>query len=182
MKKGYFGIGVWEPKFEDNLGMLFRSAHAFGADFVFTIGHRYKRDYVNTSKFERHIPLYHYVDFEDFKSHLPHAAQTVGIELTDEATPLESFAHPKQSVYLLGGEDRTLPPEITSQLDSVCKFNTSLCTNVAVAGSIVLYDREAKAVRGIIERLKVRSASALDAQSPELLDAHMRETRQETGE
>lgn len=145
MKVGYYAIGMWEPKFEDNLGMLFRSAHAFGADFVFTIGARYKRDYVNTSKFERHIPLFHYKDFADFSSHLPLGVKVVGVELTDDAVSLETFKHPKQAIYLLGGEDRTLPPEITSQLDAVCKFNTSICTNVAVAGSIVLYDREAKA-------------------------------------
>ncbi len=145
MKVGYFGIGIWQPKFEENLGMLFRSAHAFGADFVFTIGNRYKRDYVNTTKFERHIPLYFYEDFADFKAHLPNGAQTIGIELTDQAVPLETFKHPKQAVYLLGGEDRTLPPEITDQLDTVCKFNTPICTNVAVAGSVTLYDRHAKA-------------------------------------
>ena len=144
LKKGYFGIGMWEPKFEENLGMLFRSAHAFGADFVFTIGSRYKRDYVNTTRFERHIPLYFYADFDDFMTHRPLDAKVIGIELTDKAVPLESFRHPKQAIYLLGGEDRTLPLEITDRLDVVCKFSTPICTNVAVAGSVALYDRHQK--------------------------------------
>lgn len=37
-KRGFFGVGVWYSKFECNVGTLLRSAHAFGADFVFTAG------------------------------------------------------------------------------------------------------------------------------------------------
>lgn len=52
MKKGYYGIGIYETKEETNVGTLWRSAQNFGADFIFTIGARYKtQKYVNGAKF-----------------------------------------------------------------------------------------------------------------------------------
>ena len=41
--RGYFGIGVEGISKEMNLGNLFRSAHAFGASFVFTVDAEYAR-------------------------------------------------------------------------------------------------------------------------------------------
>jgi hypothetical protein len=34
--RGYFGIGIYHGKTEENIGTLWRSAYAYGADFVFT--------------------------------------------------------------------------------------------------------------------------------------------------
>ncbi len=41
--RGYFAIGVENISKEMNLGNLFRSAHAFGASFVFTVNAAYGR-------------------------------------------------------------------------------------------------------------------------------------------
>ena len=41
--RGYFGIGVEGISKPMNLGSLFRTAHAFGASFVFTIAAAYDR-------------------------------------------------------------------------------------------------------------------------------------------
>ena len=62
MKRGYFAIGIYESKTETNIGTLWRSAYNFGADFIFTIGKRYKKEPSDTTKSERHIPLYGYDD------------------------------------------------------------------------------------------------------------------------
>src|SRR3546814_8055789 len=59
--RGYFGIGVEGISKPMNVGNLFRSAHAFGADFVFAIApavnlrELHKSD---TSETPRHVPLY----------------------------------------------------------------------------------------------------------------------------
>lgn len=42
---GYFGIGIESAKTPANVGGLWRSAHAFGAAFIFTIGARYPRNH-----------------------------------------------------------------------------------------------------------------------------------------
>ena len=41
--KGYFGIGVEGLSKAQNLGALMRTAHAFGAQFLFTVGAAYPR-------------------------------------------------------------------------------------------------------------------------------------------
>jgi tRNA G18 (ribose-2'-O)-methylase SpoU len=83
--RGYFGIGIEHSKNEINIGTLWRSANIFGAKFIFTIGKRYKQQSSDTMKTTRHIPLYHYVDFEDFYDHMPKDCKLVGIELIDNA-------------------------------------------------------------------------------------------------
>ena len=39
--RGYFGIGIEKSSKPMNAGNLFRTAHAFGADFIFTINANY---------------------------------------------------------------------------------------------------------------------------------------------
>ncbi len=41
--RGYFGVGVEGVGRPMNLGSLWRTAHAFGASFVFTVGAAYGR-------------------------------------------------------------------------------------------------------------------------------------------
>jgi tRNA(Leu) C34 or U34 (ribose-2'-O)-methylase TrmL len=143
MKRGYFGIGVYHPKTEENIGTLWRSAHNFGADFIFTIGKRYKKQASDTTKAERHVPLYEYTSFEDFKEHLPKGCQLVFIEQTEGANNLKDTTHPETCAYILGAEDYGVPEEMMKGYQKVF-IDSPLCLNVAVAGSITLYDRQCK--------------------------------------
>ena len=43
MMKGYFEIGIYQPKYEENIGTLMRSAYQLGAAGVFTVGKRYRK-------------------------------------------------------------------------------------------------------------------------------------------
>lgn len=147
MARGYCAIGIFEPKTIDNLGLLFRSAHLLGADFLFTIGHRYRRQVADTSNASAHVPYFSFADWPDFLAHLPQprsSLQLVGVELVEQAVELERWIHPERAIYLLGGEDRTLSTEVLATCDEVVKIHSSHCLNVAVSGSIVLYDRQAK--------------------------------------
>jgi tRNA(Leu) C34 or U34 (ribose-2'-O)-methylase TrmL len=143
MKRGYFGIGIYHPKTTENVGTLWRSAHNFGADFIFTIGRRYKKQASDTTKAERHVPLYEYATFEDFKKHLPRGCQLVFIEQTDGSKDLKTAAHPETAAYILGAEDYGVPQGFMRGYQKL-HIETPMCINVAVAGSIVLYDRAAK--------------------------------------
>jgi len=80
MKRGYFGIGVYQPKTTENIETLWRSAHNFGAAFIFTIGARYKKQPSDTTKAEKHIPLIEYKDFDGFMANAPKDAKLVFIE------------------------------------------------------------------------------------------------------
>ena len=128
-----------------NYGTLFRTAQLFGADFIFLIGKRFKPQTSDTMKSYKHLPCYHYDTFEDFQKARPYGAMLVGVELDDKAEPLTTFAHPKQSIYLLGAEDYGLPKEILSKCQKIVKIPFgSQSLNVSTTGSIVLYDRLAK--------------------------------------
>ncbi|MDD5110713.1 MAG: RNA methyltransferase [Patescibacteria group bacterium] len=143
MERGYWGIGLFEPKTKDNLGTLWRSAQNFGADFIFTIGERYKKQRTDTTFAERHIPLYNYKTWEDFISHIPSGCQVVCIEQTDGAKDIKNSCHPERAIYVLGAEDYGIPDELMRGYQKVF-INTPMCLNVAVAGSIVMYDRSIK--------------------------------------
>lgn len=141
MNRGFFGIGVWHPKREQNIGTLWRSANIMGASFIFTVGRRYKQQNSDTPKTPRHIPLIHYSDIEDLYPHLPHGCRLVGIEILESATALEDFRHPQQVAYILGAEDHGLPGEVLRKCHEIVRLRGDRCLNVAVAGSIVMYDR-----------------------------------------
>lgn len=143
MKRGYFGIGIYHPKTTENIGTLWRSAHNFGADFIFTIGKRYQKQASDTTKAPRHIPLYEYLSFADFKRHIPSGCQIVCIEQTEDAKNLVDVSHPESAIYLLGAEDYGIPEKLMRGLQKVF-IDTPMCLNVAVAGSIVMFDRQAK--------------------------------------
>ena len=150
--RGYFSIGIYNCQKDVNLGTLWRSAYCFGAVSVFTIGRRAEKQSSDTICSWRHIPYLAYPSFDDFYAHLPYDCLLVGIEMVGDAEPLEIFSHPQQAVYLLGTEGDGIPEKILSRCHKVVRIDTRLCLNVAVAGSIVLYDRRAKGLRSAPEK------------------------------
>jgi tRNA G18 (ribose-2'-O)-methylase SpoU len=142
--EGFFGVGILNSEQENNIGTLWRSAYVLGASFVFTIDRKYRKQATDVTRAWTKIPLYHYGSFEDFKRHLPYSTQLVGVELTPDATPIAAFSHPTRAVYLLGSESIGLPERVLSECHSVISLPGNFSLNVAVAGSLVLYDRHAK--------------------------------------
>lgn len=141
LENEFFGIGIQNGKTPENLGVLWRTAQNMGASFIFTIGNRYSKQACDTHNAVKSIPYYHYETFDDFLKNIPKGARIVGIELTDSAEELSSFNHPRRCVYLLGAEDHGLSNKAIDSAHFLVKFKSTLSLNVAVAGSIVLYDR-----------------------------------------
>ncbi len=141
LEQGFFGIGIQNGKTPENLGVLWRSAQNMGASFIFSIGNRYAKQACDTHKAVGAMPYFHYDTFDDFYAHLPKGAMLVGVELTDQAVPLETFHHPRRCVYLLGAEDHGLSKKAIEKSHHLIKFKSTLSLNVAVAGSIIMYDR-----------------------------------------
>lgn len=139
--KGYFGIGVFHIKIEQNLGTLWRSAYSLDASLLATIGRRYSRQGSDTVKATNHLPLQHYSTFDEFMAALPFGCQLIGVELDPRAVPLHRFAHPERAFYLLGAEDHGLPPSVREVCHQLIKLPGRVCLNVAVAGSLVMADR-----------------------------------------
>lgn len=145
--RGFHAVGIWRSKAEVNIGTLWRSALLYDAAFVFTIGRRYEKQSSDTPGTPNHIPLFHFADLGDLIGHLPHSCPLVGVELDGRAVPLDRFVHPERACYLLGAEDHGLTAAAMDRCHHVVRIPSArpASMNVAVAGSLVLYDRHVKA-------------------------------------
>lgn len=156
-------IGVYRPKTEVNIGTLWRAAYLYGASMIFTIGHRYQPQASDTVGVWRHVPLINYPDMDAFKAARPWNAPLIGIEqVAGESIPLGRFSHPDNAVYLLGAEDHGLPRAVWGYCDALIEVESvePTCMNVAMAGSIVLYDRHIKGDRLARRRAGLRAVAS----------------------
>lgn len=139
--------GVVGIKTEANLGTLWRSAWQLGAAYIFTVGARFEKQGSDTYQTWTRVPCFEHRDWAGFCSASPYSAPWVAVEMG--GVPLEEFEHPDRAVYLLGSEDTGLPESVVR----ACALHVSLPSirspsyNVAVAGSILMYDRLAKSRR-----------------------------------
>lgn len=142
---GYFGIGILSPKTEQNVGTLWRSAYQLGASVLYTIGGRYRSSSSDTLNVPARIPLIELDDWNSFAEWAaPKAAVWVAIEMG--GTPLSEFKHPRNAIYILGSEDHGVPKSVLRGCREVVSLESEQygSYNVAVAGSLVMYDRMMK--------------------------------------
>ena len=140
--RGYFAVGVEGISKARNLGAVMRTAHAFGASFVFTLNAANKAREMfqtDTAKTALNLPYYDWTGLEEMT--LPRGCQLIGVELSDEAIDLPSFRHPRAAAYVFGRERGDLSPELMARCAHVVKIPTKFCVNLSVACAITLYDR-----------------------------------------
>lgn len=144
--RGYFEIGIYNTKTPANLGTLWRSAFQLGAAGIFTIGKRYPRQASDTIKAYRHVPLREYADVETFLAAQPYDCPIVAVEMGGRSLP--GFSHPERAIYLLGAEDHGLPEALLRRCQHTVAIPAQRTEsfNVAVAGSLVMFDRQTKAM------------------------------------
>lgn len=144
--ESFFGIGVYQPKTNHNIGTLWRSAYILGASFIFIIDGKYKPQTSDTTKSWSKIPFYRYDSFEHFYGTMPYSTQLVGIEMSHNSQSIRTFAHPPRAAYLLGAEDNGLPETVLEKCHHLIQLPGSSSLNVAVSGSLVIYDRIQKGI------------------------------------
>ena len=140
--RGYFGVGSERISKQMNLGAVMRTAHAFGASFVFTVGSRLNAREAalsDTSRSAEHLPLYEWDDAAAIT--LPKKCVLIGVELDDEAINLPAFPHPLNAAYILGPEKGDLSAAARSRCSHLVRIPTKFCVNLSVAAAIVMYDR-----------------------------------------
>lgn len=135
---------MYQPKNTHNWGSLCRTAQILKVSYLASIGRRFPKQASDTQKSWRHVPVFEFGTFTDFKNHLPFGCRLVAVEMLATAKPIATFRHPQQVCYLLGAEDRGLPDSVLEQCDHAIVLPGDSCLNVSVAGSIVLYDRFVK--------------------------------------
>ncbi len=149
-KRGYFEIGIYCPEKECNYGTLMRSAYQLGAAGIFIIGGNYKIQSSDTTSAHRHIPARQYDSFEQFIKNRPINCQIFAIEDPKyNGRYLKSFCHPERAIYLLGPEANGLPKKVVDQCNGVISIESdrTYSYNVAMAGTLVMYDRLIKGTK-----------------------------------
>jgi tRNA G18 (ribose-2'-O)-methylase SpoU len=141
---GFFGIGILSGISEPNLGTLWRSAYILGASFIFTVDKKYKSKGGDVTSAWTKIPLYHYDSFDDLKQNIPYSTKLIGVEMGEQSQDIYQYQHPDRAIYLLGNEQSGLPPKVVSECHELIKLPGDYSLNVAVAGSLIMYDRDAK--------------------------------------
>lgn len=158
--RGVFGIGIVGSKTPINVGTLWRSAGILGAGYIFTAGRCYPHQASDTIKAWRHTPFFEFADDEALFETIPKGTIPVAVELGGE--PLSEFVHPERACYILGAEDTGVPPRVLRRCFKVVTIPGDHSLNVAVAGSIVVYDRISKrgAVAQSVEHLSEKQGVA----------------------
>ncbi len=121
-----------------------RAAGCYRVDAVFYTGTRYDRAVkLNTDTKDRRqtIPL---TGVDSLLAAVPEKMKIVCVELVEGATPLPSYQHPDNAIYIFGPEDGTIGQEIIDRADAVVYVPTVGCMNLAGSVNVVLYDRLAK--------------------------------------
>ena len=87
------------------------------------------------------IPLFQYKTIEAFLDSVPYSCKLVGVEMDAEAIPIKDYVHPTRAVYLLGSEDSGLPNVLKEKCHEIIELPGKTSLNVAVTGSITIFDR-----------------------------------------
>ncbi len=150
-------LAAWNISKEHNVGSLVRTAHAAAAREVILVGEReWNREAARTADLYTtvtHLPA----DPALFLEHIRSRGHTlVAVELAPGAVNLFDARYPPDPCFLLGAELGGVPGPLLEAADLVVQipqWGLVPCLNVAVAGSIVLYDHLAKLHRdGALDR------------------------------
>ncbi len=141
---------------DHNVGSLVRTAHAAAASEVFLVGEREWNHYAAKTA-ELYTRVSHLPDCAALLVHLAEEGfQLVAVELDPRAVTLFEAVYPERPCFTLGAELGGLPPEILDAADLIVQipqWGLVPSLNLAVAGSIVIYDYLGQRFRaGLLDR------------------------------
>ncbi len=143
-------IAGWNTTKEHNVGTLVRTAHAAAAEEVLLVGEReWNVEAAKTAEFYTQVTF-----LADEKAFLEHLEQKlwnlVAVELNSRSVSLFEAQYPQRPCFLLGAELGGVPErliEAASLVVEIPQWGLVPCLNLAVAGSIVIYDYLGKLAR-----------------------------------
>jgi len=140
-------IAAWNITKEHNVGSLVRTAHAVAVDEVILVGEReWNVEAAKTS--ELYTTVTQLANIEAFREHLESRRwNLVAVELDRRAVNLFEAEYPERPCFLLGAELGGVPGELLDEAELVVQipqWGLVPSLNLAIAGSIVIYDYLAK--------------------------------------
>ena len=151
-----FAVAAWNISKEYNVGSLVRTAHATAAAEVLLVGDRdWNVEAARTS--ELYTSIIHLADIEAFQAHLEARRwRLVAVELHHGAVSLFDAEYPDRPCFLVGAELGGVPDELLASAAAVVQipqWGLVPSLNLAVAGSLVVYDYLAKLHRrGLLDQ------------------------------
>lgn len=150
MTRGFFQIGIINPKFDTNIGTLWRHAYNYGANGVFVIHPTASVTSMlqcsDTCKSYLHMPFVAYESYKDFKRHLPMSCKVLPIEYVEgKSLSINSYGWTSTpTIILLGGEASGIPKYVLNDISEVPRHIETpkeFSLNVATAGTIIMNER-----------------------------------------
>lgn len=143
--RGFFSVGLVNPKTPENVGSALRASAVYGAASVH-VGSSIRtskalRHCTDTTKAWRHMPVFIVADVLNYRAF---DCQAVAVDLVPDAVSLAEFKHPDRAIYVFGPEDGTLGKSITDRCQHKVYIPTRHCMNLAATVNVVLYDRAVK--------------------------------------
>ena len=140
-------LAAWDISKEHNVGSLIRTAHATGVEEVFLIGdQQWNVEAAKTSELYTSISMLE--GLEAFRRRLREGRwNLVVIEIDQRSSNLFEAEYPERPCFLLGAELGGVPETLLSEaalIVQIPQWGLVPSLNLAVAGSIVLYDYLAK--------------------------------------
>ncbi len=149
-------VAAWNISKEYNVGSLIRTAHAAAVEEVILVGEReWNVEAARTA--ELYTKIIYLPGKDEFLEHLEERGwDLVAIELDARSVSLFDAVYPPRPCFLLGAELGGIPNELLEAsrlIVEIPQWGLVPCLNVAVAGSIVLYDHLSKLHRrGSLDR------------------------------
>jgi tRNA G18 (ribose-2'-O)-methylase SpoU len=140
-------VAAWNISKEHNVGSLVRTAHAVAAEEVLLVGTRnWNVEAARTS--EQYTRVTHLDSVTALVAHIAaRDLKLVAVELDPRAVSLFDADYPDRPCFVLGPELGGLPEDILTAAELIVQipqWGLVPSLNLAVAGSIVLYDCLAK--------------------------------------
>ncbi len=143
-------VAGWNTTKEHNVGTLVRTAHAAAAEEVVLVGEReWNIEAAKTAELYTEVTI-----LPDEKAFLEHVEykryDLVAVELSPHSVSLFEARYPKRPCFLLGTEVGGLPESLLAAAAltvEIPQWGLVPCLNLAVAGSIVVYDYLGKLAR-----------------------------------
>src|SRR5262245_57493213 len=137
-----------DPKFPHNVGGALRACSCWGLRQLWWSGDRVTLDVPKGERLPREERMKGYRDVEIYRDLAPldrfEDGTPVAVELRPNAESLVDFEHPKNSIYVFGPEDGSLPKGILAACHRFVVIPTAHCLNLAAAVNVILYDRRLK--------------------------------------
>ncbi len=142
-KRHSFHVAIENFQHDFNIGTIVRNANAFLAHTVHIVGKKRwnRRGAMVTDRYqhiEHHGSVSEFVDWAAGAS-----IEMVGIDITDDSSPVETASVPERCVLIFGQEGPGLSPEMVehcAQVLHITQYGSTRSINVGVASGIAMHE------------------------------------------